>query len=131
MKTFIVLISVYGLPSRIDCNEIENTIFYNYKETEMSSYEVLNLVFQKLHLSGVGDDISVYTLSGFMEAFNDEEINADDYFMSYVNVIDVHNVKPLDRQILINVGKCCGNGCTNCPYIPKWTKGSTKINNIK
>ena len=21
-------------------------------------------------------------------------------------------------------GKCCGNGCTNCPYFPKHTKGN-------
>ena len=25
---------------------------------------------------------------------------------------------------LIQQGKCCGNGCTNCPYFPKHTKGN-------
>ena len=25
---------------------------------------------------------------------------------------------------LIQQGKCCGNGCKNCPYDPKHTKGN-------
>jgi hypothetical protein len=25
---------------------------------------------------------------------------------------------------LIQQGKCCGNGCKNCPYFPKHTKGN-------
>jgi len=25
-------------------------------------------------------------------------------------------------------GYCCGNKCRHCPYFPKWTKGTTKIN---
>ena len=25
---------------------------------------------------------------------------------------------------LIQQQKCCGNGCTNCPYFPKHTKGN-------
>ena len=25
---------------------------------------------------------------------------------------------------LIQQGKCCGNGCRNCPYDPKHTKGN-------
>jgi hypothetical protein len=24
-------------------------------------------------------------------------------------------------------GSCCGNKCRHCPYDPKWTKGTTKI----
>jgi hypothetical protein len=24
-------------------------------------------------------------------------------------------------------GFCCGNKCRHCPYDPKWTKGTTKI----
>lgn len=24
-------------------------------------------------------------------------------------------------------GKCCGNKCRHCPYVPKWTKGVTDI----
>lgn len=36
-------------------------------------------------------------------------------------------MKPLSRKVLLSVGKCCGNGCKNCPYHPKHTKGSTTI----
>jgi hypothetical protein len=36
--------------------------------------------------------------------------------------------KPLTAEQLIKVGKCCGCGCTNCPYDPKHTKGTTKLN---
>ena len=35
--------------------------------------------------------------------------------------------KPLTKEQLIKVGKCCGNGCLNCPYEPKHTKGTVKI----
>jgi hypothetical protein len=28
---------------------------------------------------------------------------------------------------LIQQGKCCGNGCKNCPYDPKHTKGNTDL----
>ena len=34
---------------------------------------------------------------------------------------------PLSREYLISIKKCCGRKCKNCPYIPKWIKGSTKI----
>ena len=35
--------------------------------------------------------------------------------------------KPLSKEFLISRGSCCGSGCKNCPYFPKWTKGSTKL----
>jgi hypothetical protein len=38
-------------------------------------------------------------------------------------------MEPLSRETLIKQGSCCGNKCTNCPYTPKWTKGSTNISN--
>ena len=28
---------------------------------------------------------------------------------------------------LIQQGKCCGNGCRNCPYDPKHQKGNTDL----
>lgn len=34
---------------------------------------------------------------------------------------------PLTREFLIRQGTCCGSGCTNCPYIPKHTKGNTTL----
>jgi len=39
------------------------------------------------------------------------------------------SVEPLSRETLIKQGSCCNNKCTNCPYSPKWTKGSTDISN--
>jgi len=33
--------------------------------------------------------------------------------------------KPLTYKDLLEVGSCCGNICTNCPYEPKYTKGVT------
>ncbi len=26
-------------------------------------------------------------------------------------------MEPLSREFLLSQGKCCGSGCTNCPYI--------------
>jgi hypothetical protein len=37
---------------------------------------------------------------------------------------------PLSRNILVNRGSCCGNGCRNCPYIPKHEKGSVDIDDF-
>lgn len=34
---------------------------------------------------------------------------------------------PLSVEQLLKVGKCCGNGCLNCPYFPKHTKGNENI----
>jgi hypothetical protein len=35
--------------------------------------------------------------------------------------------KPLSREYLISIKKCCGRRCVNCPYIPKWIRGNSKI----
>jgi len=34
---------------------------------------------------------------------------------------------PMTREILAAIGKCCGLGCSQCPYIPRNSKGSTKL----
>lgn len=39
--------------------------------------------------------------------------------------------KPLTTEFLISKGKCCGKGCINCPYWPRYEKGSTKVEIIK
>lgn len=33
----------------------------------------------------------------------------------------------MTKSFLINRGYCCGNGCQNCPYFPKATKGNTNL----
>lgn len=35
--------------------------------------------------------------------------------------------KPLSKEFLLDRGTCCGNKCTNCPYYPKWNKGSVQV----
>jgi hypothetical protein len=30
----------------------------------------------------------------------------------------------LSREFLLSRGSCCGNGCANCPYSPRWQKGA-------
>lgn len=35
--------------------------------------------------------------------------------------------KPLTREFLISRKKCCGRRCVNCPYVPRYVKGSTQI----
>ena len=35
--------------------------------------------------------------------------------------------QPLSREFLISRKKCCGRKCLNCPYLPKWVGGSTKV----
>ena len=34
---------------------------------------------------------------------------------------------PLTPELLINQGKCCGNGCFFCPYFPKSIKNNREI----
>jgi hypothetical protein len=36
--------------------------------------------------------------------------------------------EPLSREFLLGFGQCCGGRCTNCPYVPKYKRGSTVIN---
>jgi len=38
--------------------------------------------------------------------------------------------EPLSREFLLNQKECCGSTCTNCPYIPKFRKGSTKVSEV-
>ena len=35
--------------------------------------------------------------------------------------------KPLSKEILLRRGNCCGKRCVNCPYVPKWQRGATKV----
>jgi hypothetical protein len=33
----------------------------------------------------------------------------------------------LSKEFLASRGKCCGNKCKNCPYNPKWMKGTKDL----
>lgn len=45
--------------------------------------------------------------------------------------IDYHLSKEgyriMTESFLKDRGYCCGNGCKNCPYFPKATKGNTNL----
>jgi len=34
------------------------------------------------------------------------------------------NFEPMSKEDLLAQGECCGSKCTNCPYFPKYKKGS-------
>lgn len=38
--------------------------------------------------------------------------------------IDKNGNMILTKEYLLKKKKCCGNKCTNCPYIPKHVKGN-------
>lgn len=85
MRTaFIILIPVENSLSepRLSCEQIENTVF-NIGDVEPTSMVVLEKVMHEL---GVNDrnNIEVWALTDFMDWFNDEQLNPDDYFMTYV-----------------------------------------------
>ncbi len=85
MKTFVVLIPVDGsvIDPRIACEMIENTKFNIGGSVQATAIDVLNKIMFEL---GVSDshNIEVEPIGDFMDRFNDEELNADNYFMSYV-----------------------------------------------
>lgn len=38
-------------------------------------------------------------------------------------------MKPMSRATLIEAGRCCGNKCLNCPYMPRHVRGVTNRQN--
>ena len=38
--------------------------------------------------------------------------------------------RPLSREKLLTYGRCCGNGCQNCPYTPRHVGGSSHIASV-
>lgn len=85
MKTFVVLIPVDNslTEPRKACEIIENTKFNIVGSVQATAIDVLNKIMFEL---GVEDshNIEVEPITDFMDRFNDEELNADNYFMSYV-----------------------------------------------
>jgi hypothetical protein len=85
MKTFVVLIPVDNSleEPRKACEMIENTKFNIGGSVQATSVDVLNKIMFEL---GVEDshNIEVEPITDFMDRFNNEELNVDHYFMSYV-----------------------------------------------
>ena len=85
MKTFVVLIPVDNslTDPRKACEMIENTKFSVGGSVQATTIDVLNKVMFELGIE-TPHNIEVETITDFMDRFNDEELNVDDYFMSYV-----------------------------------------------
>ena len=85
MITFIVLIPVNDslTEPRKACEMIENTKFNIDGSIQATSSDVLNKVMFEL---GIEDshNIEVEPITDFMDRFNDEDLNTEDYFISYV-----------------------------------------------
>ena len=84
MKTFVVLIPVSDslVDPRKACEQIEDMKF------EMQTPNAYNVLKKLMFEFGVSDshNIEVEPITDFMDRFNNEELNPDNYFMSYVHV---------------------------------------------
>jgi hypothetical protein len=54
-------------------------------------------------------------------SFSDGLVEGIDYYKSD------KGYRIMTEKYLRERGWCCGNGCLNCPYDPKATKGNTKL----
>jgi hypothetical protein len=86
METCVVLISVKCYRARKTCEEIENQKF----DSRVGVVETIN---QKLNDNiSLDDKITILRLSDFMDEYNNQFINAHDYFMSYIHInLDLSN----------------------------------------
>jgi len=94
-KTFIVLFNVdYIYDSRRLAESIENQHFEIEKQSNcetVSALKIREAIINKLEIEDENKEfVSVYPLTDFMDDFNNEDLNADLYFMSYVtgNIIN-------------------------------------------
>ena len=53
--------------------------------------------------------------------FSDGLVQGVDYILS------PEGYRIMSEKYLRDRGYCCGNGCKNCPYFPKATKGNTNL----
>lgn len=82
METFIVLMSIEYDRARKDCELIVNSVYSNEDGTPIRAHQVRDLVIIE---TGVKEEfLEVEPITDFMDRFNNEEINPDNYFMTYV-----------------------------------------------
>jgi len=96
MKTFIVLFNVdYISDSRRLAESIENQHFEVENQSNCETISALSIreaIIKELGLvDGDKEFVSVYPLTDFMDDFNNEDLNADLYFMSYVTGSIINN----------------------------------------
>lgn len=84
MKTYIVLIPLEeNNDARKQCELIENHTFDT--NANLNSIEVRKEIIKLINDNTYDlSQIEVEPITDFMERFNDEELNPDNYFMSYV-----------------------------------------------
>lgn len=88
MKTFIVLIPVSNSVSepRKACETIENTQF-KFDEGQIPfAHNVLKKVMFELGIEDASN-IEVEAITDFMDRVNDQEFDAEEYFISYVYTV--------------------------------------------
>ena len=85
MRTFIVLIPVDSpsLDPRKACEMIENMKYKKEGSIQYTANDILSKIMFDLDIDKP-NNIEVEPITEFMERFNDELLNADDYFISYV-----------------------------------------------
>jgi hypothetical protein len=84
MKKYIVLFVVDDVTfcARTQAERMEDATYTI--EGNLTALKVRDEIL-KVHDIDCPEAVHVYSLTEFMDAFNDEIINADHYFMSYVN----------------------------------------------
>lgn len=49
-------------------------------------------------------------------------------FIEGVDFVLLNGSVIMTEKYLKDRGYCCGNGCINCPYNPRWTKDTKTLN---
>jgi len=58
----------------------------------------------------------------------EEDIKFSDGLVQGVDfILSPEGYRIMSEKYLRDRGYCCGNGCKNCPYFPKATKGNTNL----
>jgi len=85
METFVILIPIEVDNARKICEAIENNhlVIPNFNKT-VYFHDKMWMVLCELGIEETG--AIAYPITNFMDIFNDEEMNANNYFMSYVYV---------------------------------------------
>ena len=85
MNVFVVLIPVVNslTDARKVCERLENRKFIVEGSSQATTMEVLEKIMEELNLD-TSYYIEVETITDFMDRFNNEILEIDDYYMSYV-----------------------------------------------
>jgi hypothetical protein len=80
---FVVLLKVNMFDRKTVSEQLEGRDFVNKIALELEAKELsCNSIFNE-------DDIRIYSLSDFMDAFNDEELEQSEWWLSYVTIYNI------------------------------------------